>query len=264
MGKKVDQNKPDNSTGLALEIIQKAAAQKKATTKAMTTYCRVCFREIAPKRICGGHGEGGGSGESSSNAKEHATSSEKKLLLQKLNDINDDETVSLDNFMTEEKTAELDSEVNFNDKIIAELIKNKLLIVEPDRKLMTITIKLQCDFNSLSEKQKDALKKYTETILKEWNIFKEKYKIPDNYLTIIKDKTGNIVLLKITLPTLAMYDIFIKQLANNLLRNNAPNNTLIKDKTDQKVTSTNNINKGKDETPTLFNPSPCSIIPIKK
>jgi len=97
------------------------------------------------------------------------------------------------------------------------LIDKGLLLVESDRESMTLTIKLLCDPNELTEEQRKELKKFMTAIIKEFNEFKEENYLSDDCVRITQDEKGNLLSLRIALPTLALYDAFIQQLANNLV-----------------------------------------------
>ena len=56
-----------------------------------------------------------------------------------------------------------------------------------------------------------------QAILQELDDFKKENHISAACVSVIHDKEGNILSLTLTLPTLALYDAFILQLANNLL-----------------------------------------------
>lgn len=55
-----------------------------------------------------------------------------------------------------------------------------------------------------------------ETIIKEFNEFNKENHLSDG-MQINQDEKGNILSLRITMPTLALYDAFIHRLANNLV-----------------------------------------------
>jgi hypothetical protein len=106
----------------------------------------------------------------------------------------------------------------FNPDVIAELLAKKLLFINNDRDSGILTIKLQCDPNLLTEDQKNELKKFVDAILKELDEFKKENGISANCATLEKDKEGNILSLRINLPTPKIYDDFIMRLADkNLL-----------------------------------------------
>lgn len=198
----------------ALKKLNKEAEKKEAAAEAMPKLCKICFKEVSPKRICGGHRGGGGGSD--------GTSAEKASPAKTI----DEGTLAGEFSLIEGKLGpqrQADND-NFNPEIIAKLVANGLLVIDNDRKSMTLTLKLQCAPNSLSEEQRLELKKFIAAILKELNIFKEKNHISDACFNIIQDKEGNVLSLCITLPTVALYDAFIKQLANHLVP--TPNPTL--------------------------------------
>ncbi|CAM2971097.1 hypothetical protein LEST103851_12000 [Legionella steigerwaltii] len=108
-------------------------------------------------------------------------------------------------------------EERFDPDVIAELVAQGKLVINNDRKEMTLTIELKCDPDSLSDEEREELKKFMKAILKEFNALKEKHPLSDECLKMVEDEKGNIVSLRINLPTLKLYDEFIQRLANNLV-----------------------------------------------
>ncbi|HAT7073063.1 TPA: hypothetical protein JAN90_09900 [Legionella pneumophila] len=210
-----------SSVTLTLQLLTKAkeknkeAEKKESADETAKVRCKVCFKEIAPKRLCSGHGGGGGGGDSASSDKtseENASQSEDRSLARPLNIVE-----TTDGLIGEFGSEELDLESSFDPEIIAELIAKGLLLVDSDRASKTLTIKLLCEPQELTEEQSKELKKFMEAIIKEFNEFKEENILSDDCLQLIQDEEGNICSLSITMPTLALYDAFIQRLANNLV-----------------------------------------------
>jgi hypothetical protein len=210
-----------SSVTLTLQLLTKAkeknkeAEKKESADETAKVRCKVCFKEIAPKRLCSGHGGGGGGGDSASSDKtseENASQSEDRSLARPLNIVE-----TTDGLIGEFGSEELDLESSFDPEIIAELIAKGLLLVDSDRASKTLTIKLLCEPQELTEEQSKELKKFMEAIIKEFNEFKEENILSDDCLQLIQDEEGNIRSLSITMPTLALYDAFIQRLANNLV-----------------------------------------------
>ena len=214
-----------SSATLALQLLSKEkeknkeAEKKESAAEAAKVRCKTCFKEVAPKRLCSGHGGGGGGDSASSDKTSEAKSSsgEDKSLTksQKIVDTSDE-------MIGESDSEKLDSESSFDPEIIADLIAKGLLLVESDRESMTLTINLLCEPNVLTEEQRDELKKFMEAIIKEFNEFKEENHLSDDCMKLIQDEKGNIISLRITMPTLALYDAFIQRLANNLVSMSNP------------------------------------------
>lgn len=116
-----------------------------------------------------------------------------------------------------EDSEEIDLKSSFDPEIIADLIAKGLLLVDSDSMTLSLTIKLLCEPNALTEEQREELKKFMEAIIKEFNEFKEENNLSDDCMQMIQDEEGNILSLRINLPTLALYDAFIQRLANNLV-----------------------------------------------
>lgn len=209
-----------SSASITLQLLNKEKEQikqvekKEAAAETAKVRCRTCFKEIAPKRLCSGHGGGSGSGDSATadtTSEEKTSSGENKPLTKpsKVVETTDEILGAFD--------SELDLESSFDPKIIAELIAKGLLLVENDRESMTLTIKLLCEPNVLTEEQRKELKKCMEAIIKEFNEFKDENNLSNDCVNITQDAEGNILSLRITMPTLALYDAFIQRLANNLV-----------------------------------------------
>ncbi|MBI2786284.1 MAG: hypothetical protein HYX60_08285 [Legionella longbeachae] len=278
-----------SSALLTLQLLNKQKEQnkevekKEAAIEAAKVRCRTCFKETAPKRLCSGHSGGGGGSDSASSDKtseEKASSSEDKFITKSnKGDENTDEMIG------EFGSQELNLESSFDPEIIAELIEKGLLLVDSDRKSMTLTIKLLCEPNALTEEQRAELKKFMEAIIKEFNEFKEEHHLSNDCMLLIQDEEGNIISLRITMPTLALYDAFIQRLANNLVpipspkaqekeevtkeQNLASNplsmepkpSTSTQEEIESKETDKEVHQKTEDEEPEIFNPSPFTIKP---
>src|SRR3990167_2291849 len=136
----------------------KEAEKKESAAEAAKVRCKTCFKEVAPKRLCSGHGGGGGGGDSASSDKtsEAKSSSGEDKSLTKSQKIVD----TSDEMIGEFDSEKLDSESSFDPEIIADLIAKGLLLVESDRESMTLTIKLLCEPNVLTEEQRDKLNKF--------------------------------------------------------------------------------------------------------
>ncbi|HAU3570693.1 TPA: hypothetical protein F7Z88_11390 [Legionella pneumophila] len=205
-----------SSIALALQQFRKEAEKKEAAEEGAKVRCPTCFKEIAPKRLCSGHGAGGSGGDSATSDKktseEKASPGEDKFLTKSGKVVgSEDELVGV--FGSEE----LDLESGFDPEIIEKLIADGKLLVDSDRESMTLKLKLQCDPNELTPKQRHELKKFMEAIINEFSEFKEENHLSDDCIQILQDEEGNIRSLRITMPTLALYDAFIQQLANNLV-----------------------------------------------
>ncbi|KTC71526.1 hypothetical protein Lbir_1678 [Legionella birminghamensis] len=196
-----------SSTALSLQQLKKAE-EKEAAEEAVKVRCRTCFKEIAPIPRCFGHGGGGGAGgaEADPEAKEAVSGEIELIKIKALVDTDEDLEEDL-GFHSENQL----SNESFDPELITEMIEDGLLLVDNDRKSMTLTISLQCKPEALSEKQREALKKFIAAIAKEFNAFKK-----DHHLYDCLEK-NNVFSLRISLPTLKLYDEFIKRLANNLV-----------------------------------------------
>ncbi|HAT8176141.1 TPA: hypothetical protein NHL35_001776 [Legionella pneumophila] len=270
-----------SSIALALQQFRKEAEKKEAAEEGAKVRCPTCFKEIAPKRLCSGHGAGGSGGDSATSDKktseEKASPGEDKFLTKSGTVVgSEDELVGV--FGSEE----LDLESGFDPEIIEKLIADGKLLVDSDRESMTLKLELQCDPNELTPKQRHELKKFMEAIINEFSEFKEENHLSDDCIQILQDEEGNIHSLRITMPTLALYDAFIQQLANNLVpvpspkaqerdevtkeQSFAPNPLSREPRPSNKDQSStqeaNEIhNKSEDGEQEIFNPSPFNMKP---
>lgn len=253
-----------SSTLSIQKLIREAEAKKEASTEATRTRCKTCFKEIAPKRMCGGHGSGGGGGSGSDNVdtpgNDFSSSPKSNKSIEFTSELSTITTLMNDSEIIDPLSQP------FNPKIIAELIAKGLLDVINDRESMTLTIKLMCDPKSLSQEERLELKKFNEAILKELNQFKVENIISIDCVDITRSAEGDMLSLRITLPTLALYDAFIQRLANNLL----PPQTMelkTKDKAEEAHHNTptpfsmepkysNSLKSKDEEEQKTFNPSP--------
>ena len=242
---KKDNHQPDSeptgepitsSMRLVLQQLNKEAEKKEAAAESAKIRCRICFKETAPTPRCFGHGGGGGGGDGSgsdNSSEDKAGHGDDKSLIKTDHLVDDsEELIGEVSFMEDseeliEDGEELDPESqseerSFDPDVIAELVAEELLVINNDRKSMTLTIDLQCEPDSLSEKQREELEKFMQAILKEFNTLKEKHHLSDDCLSMTRDEKGNIVSLRVSLPTLKLYDEFIQRLANNLLPTPTP------------------------------------------
>lgn len=270
-----------SSIALALQQFRKEAEKKEAAEEGAKVRCPTCFKEIAPKRLCSGHGAGGSGGDSATSDKktseEKASPGEDKFLTKSGKVVgSEDELVGV--FGSEE----LDLESGFDPEIIEKLIADGKLLVDSDRESMTLKLELQCEPNELTPKQRHELKKFMEAIINEFSEFKEENHLSDDCIQILQDEEGNIHSLRITMPTLALYDAFIQQLANNLVPVPSPKaqerdevtkeqsfalNPLSREprpsnKDQSSTQEANEIhNKSEDGEQEIFNPSPFNMKP---
>ena len=278
-----------SSASITLQLLNKEkekikeVEKKESAAEGAKSRCRTCFKEIAPTRRCFGHGGGGGGGDGGGSGKtseEKASPGEDKSLTKSGKVV--ETTDELGEFASMGDSEALDLESSFDPEIIADLIAKGLLLVDSDRDSMTLTIKLLCEPNALTEEQREELKKFMEAIIKEFNEFKEENNLSDDCMQMIQDEEGNILSLRITMPTLALYDAFIQQLANNLVpvpspkaqerdevtkeQSFAPNPLSREPRPSNKDQSStqeaNEIhNKSEDGEQEIFNPSPFNMKP---
>jgi hypothetical protein len=223
-----------SSTALTLQQLNKEKEKKDTAEETVKVRCKICFKEVAPTRRCFGHGGGGGGGGSDS---ESTTEENDKQDIDTPFTMDDQFAENHEELVGELDLLEIREELNpedqsddntFDPDVIAELVAKGLLLINNDRKSMTLTIELQCDLKTLSKEQREELKKFMDAIIKEFNVFKEQHHLSDDCLKVVEDEKGNILSLRVNLPTLALYDAFIQQLAANL-QPRPSQNSLIKE-----------------------------------
>jgi hypothetical protein len=215
-----------SSTALTLLQFKKDAEKKETAAESAKVRCRICFKEIAPTPRCFGHGggSGGGDGNSSETSEDKGNQSNEKSL-NKTDTLTDDTDAAMSEYGTGTEYAEPNSELaekKFASQIIAELVAKGLLIIANDREDMSLTIRVQCELNSLSKEERQELNIFLEAIIKEFSTFKEHHHLPDDCITVNLDGDEHISSLCIKMPTLVLYDAFIRQLANNLRFTSSP------------------------------------------
>ncbi|RAP35038.1 hypothetical protein B1207_14155 [Legionella quinlivanii] len=212
----LNENASSSSITMVLQRFRKSEEEKEAAAESAKVRCKTCFKEIAPTPRCFGHGGGGGGGGTEESS-ENTSSQNLELSLTNLSPLADDEDFLVE-FTPIENSEEAESDEElFDPAVIAELIEQGLLLVHTDPKSLTLTIKLQCEPDALSEKQRNELNKFMTAVIKEFNSFKKQHHLSDDCIHLVEDTKKNILSLRINLPSRSLYDAFIQQLANNLL-----------------------------------------------
>jgi hypothetical protein len=265
-----------SSTALTLQRFKKETEKKEAAAESAKVRCRICFKEVAPTPRCFGHGGGGGGGGSGSgtSSEEKARPTDDQSPLKKAQLV-DDIDLLIGEFSSLQSSEGCDFDLQSDEElldpeVIAELVAKGLVTINNDRESMTLTISLRCDPNSLSEEQRDALKKFMNAVMKEFNAFKERQSLSDDCIQIMQDEDENVRALRISLPTIALYDAFIQQLANNLVPTShslqkkeeyieAKNFAPTPFSGELKPSNSSKKTEAEDEEREFFNPSPFAI-----
>lgn len=178
--------------------------------------CPVCKKFLfeSPRCACGGPGvtdsvagDGAGKGDAS------APAEDKGKALQSSDEVTAEAAHDSEDFTTELR---LDEQA-FDAEVISELLSSRRLVIDNDRDLGTLTIKLLCRPETLSDKQKEELHKYVQAILEELKVFRRKNNIAAKCKEIKVDANGNFISLIIKLPGPLLFDAFIQQLAEKFL-----------------------------------------------
>lgn len=102
--------------------------------------------------------------------------------------------------------------LQFNSKILSELLSNEFLMIYDDNEARTLIIKLQCNPKLLSGEQKRELKKFFIAIQNELSVFKKERDIVADCQISEADQRTSLRSLRINIPTQALYDVFIQRL----------------------------------------------------
>lgn len=199
------------------ERANKTKEKYDAAEETMKTRCKSCFKEIAPVRRCGGHGGGGGgsdSGDDASNEDGMEADVDSALGVNPANSMADELMFGSADW---ESMILQPDDLDFDEEIISELLVDGLLVINNHSDKGILTFELRCSPNALSQVQRDELKKYFNAIQNELEQFKEENGISDECKKINTDAAGNILSLRITLPSPALYDAFIQRLAKQHL-----------------------------------------------
>ncbi|HSW87637.1 MAG TPA: hypothetical protein VLG12_00570 [Candidatus Saccharimonadales bacterium] len=177
---------PDNTKSGSSQTSEKEenSVQNDPRAAAKGNACPVCEKLGRPPGPCRGHADGGGGSEETATA-----------------DQGDGQALT-----------------STSGQVTSTVSQVANVAIENNRDSGIISIKLHCSPNSLSEEQRNELRKFVNTILKELDEFKKEKGISANCVTIDKDK-GNFLSLRITLPTPTptIYDAFIQRLNSKYL-----------------------------------------------
>ena len=208
-----NENQYEQSTSSTPDVDQlnKELQQEEAAEEANIVRCKTCFKEIAPNRRCGGHGGGGGGGGGGSTSGDKSDNAVGSSLASPAKTSSETDSANLSGPI--ETTDDMSAETNFDPKIIDDLINRGLLQVDNNRELKTLSINFDTDLLSL--KDVTEIKKYVMAIKKELEAFKKEN--PNALVEFKQDIVGTKVSIRISLPTIELYDKFIQRLANNLL-----------------------------------------------
>lgn len=213
-------NNAHQTDKLTPEQINKEKQQQDAASEDMKTRCKICFRETSPRRQCGGHGGGGGGGggESSDPSARNDTSNASQANSTIRGPASSIPHEILEGGWDKEAAAEFEiDEESFNPEVIADLLERNLISIDNDRELETLTIKLRFNPENLTQEENDQFTKFVNSIVKQLEAFKEENGIAASCKKIELNNKGNILSLRVVLPTTKLYDAFIQRLATNLL-----------------------------------------------
>lgn len=192
---------------------QKEMQKKRDNDQAVKRYCMTCKKETLPVRLC--VCSGSGSGPAASGGESSEDRMEMKSVSASTGSASDKQSAKSEvgkSWSDAVKPTLTPKETMIG--IIADLLAKKLLTIEDNKGLCTLTIK--CDPKLLSESQRKAVKEFVAMVQNELDAFKNKNGLSDKdcFVRMEKDKQGNIVSFAITIPNPTLYDAFIQQLSN--------------------------------------------------
>src|SRR3990167_4284526 len=202
---------------------KKKAQQDKDNAQAAKSFCKTCKMEIYPAFLCGcgggcpGGGAGGG-GDSGANGSDKSELKSTNVTSAKDGISSERPSVIQNNGKDWSKfTTPVLTPRETMLKIIAELLAKKLLTIDDNKALCTLTIK--CDPKLLSDLQRAAVKDFVNELKKELEDFKDKNGLTDKDCTMksATDDNGDIISFSINIPNPKLYNQFIDQLQKNNL-----------------------------------------------
>jgi len=200
---------------------QEASRKEKEMAEKAKPRCSICGRKKfeAPKCTCGGGGGGGPSGESASSNQDSgaALDSSSSHGQSTGSVVQTTDTITAGNNSPDLSLKPELSAKPFNSVVISDLLSARIFDIDNDPGLGTLTFKLRCQPSALSLEQRSELNKFFEAILNELAKYKEKNGIKTICELVERDKDGNIMSLRIALPTPGLYIEFILQLGTQFL-----------------------------------------------
>lgn len=218
---------------------QKLIIEKEQATKSVKLKCKICTKYLYEQPKCPGHDDDDSSDNSPDAPTEDADNHKGNTLTKILNLLNivenfrkDEDKVpskipnhvyAVEEIANDNDNLDFSQQLQLNEgilnlEIISEMLSKRLLMIDNNGKQGILTIKLLCKPDVLSQEQKNELTKFVDIIVKQLKMFKKENGISTRCKTIDRDNKGNILSVRIMLPTSELYDAFIRRLANqNLL-----------------------------------------------
>ncbi|VVC75506.1 hypothetical protein AQUSIP_07960 [Aquicella siphonis] len=179
--------------------------------------CSICRANRIPPP-CKGHGGGGGGSSGGSSESDSALTRSGEVTMKPQSP---DETAVTrsgmpDIYASDQSIIERLTPYSFDSEMISDLLSRQLLSIDHDADKGILRI--QSLSHLLSESQKNGLRQYINTILKELQKFRHENGIQSECHEIRNDRDGHFISLTIALPSPALHQAFIQKLAEkNLL-----------------------------------------------
>lgn len=189
-----------------------AIKMKRDTNHAAKHYCRICKNIISPLFQCSCLGE-----SNSNNYENNNLASAPRDVPQKQNISHQISDHQMSASQVADKDADFQNNTLMVLALINDLVKRKLLTIEDNSALCTLTIK--CDPKKLTELQKNAVTAFVEMLKKELSDFLDKHAVSDETCIDKKenDIQGYILTFSINIPNAKLYHQFIENLKEKKL-----------------------------------------------
>jgi hypothetical protein len=179
--------------------------------------CSICGKFYFKAPSCSGHGGGTSDGAGSDQTDSKETAKETGLSNGSASTTSHASSIAITTQSDEPRSIiQMDSK-RFVPEIISDLLAKNLLVIDNNKELGILNIKLNFAPKLLSVEQRLALNKYIDMVLKALSEFKKEHGITAKCYQREKDSAGNTMALRITLMTPKVYDAFILRLANQFL-----------------------------------------------
>lgn len=184
--------------------------KKEAAAEALRTRCKTCFKEISPKRICGGHGGGGGGGGSTSTESEKGSGAAEpedmpSEIKSKSGELSFDQVNEEGLKLTEHLT---EADLLFDLERVKELF-----LIDNDSERGILTIRAKPGHSSNDDEEIQRYLEAINAVFEQFKIVLEQKGIPVEHFTCILNKNE----LVIRIPSPKYFDAFIQELLTKQL-----------------------------------------------
>jgi hypothetical protein len=181
--------------------------------------CPMCRASKSAKR-CPGHGGGSGSSNSAEGSSDLSRKDEDIKASGNMLFFGKNPPYTIYSLSNEVDSQALVLENTFSAEVILKLLLEGKLIIDSNDENNSITIKLNCNLDSLSIQQKIEINNFLNSIVDELHAFEAKHNIASQF-KFETDPYGKILSFSITMPTKETHEAFMQQLfgKNGVLQN---------------------------------------------